>query len=273
MCEVCVITGGGSGIGAAAARFIDKKKIIIISGRHMEKLEKAAGELEKEGHTVFPFVCDTSDRLNVEKLVRFALSKGEIKNVIHSAGVSPAMADPQKVLHINSLGTVYVNEEFSRVMKPGSVICDVASNSAYQLPSFMISHKIYELALTNEDAFLHKIARRVSFLKDPYLKSGFAYSYSKDFVRWYASRCAFEYGPRGIRVVSVSPGLIATGMGNLELSHNDDKLIAHTAEKRMGKPEELGFAVAMAADERNGYLAGVDVLVDGGEINGRKFIR
>ena len=74
MCEVCVITGGGSGIGAAAARFIDKKKIIIISGRHMEKLEKAAGELEKEGHTVFPFVCDTSDRLNVEKLVRFALS-------------------------------------------------------------------------------------------------------------------------------------------------------------------------------------------------------
>ena len=165
----------------------------------MEKLEKAAGELEKEGHTVFPFVCDTSDRLNVEKLVRFALSKGEIKNVIHSAGVSPAMADPQKVLHINSLGTVYVNEEFSRVMKPGSVICDVASNSAYQLPSFMISHKIYELALTNEDAFLHKIARRVSFLKDPYLKSGFAYSYSKDFVRWYASRCAFEYGRKFIR--------------------------------------------------------------------------
>ena len=38
----------------------------------------------------------------------------------------------------------------------------------------------------------------------------------------------------------------------------------------MGKPEELGFALASVADERNGYLAGVDVLVDGGSTYGMK---
>ena len=41
-------------------------------------------------------------------------------------------------------------------------------------------------------------------------------------------------------------------------------MLDYTAEKRMETPEKLGFAIAMAADERNGYLAGVDILVDGG---------
>ena len=39
----------------------------------------------------------------------------------------------------------------------------------------------------------------------------------------------------------------------------------------MGKPEELGFALATVADERNGYLAGVDVLCDGGSVSGKEF--
>ena len=41
----------------------------------------------------------------------------------------------------------------------------------------------------------------------------------------------------------------------------------------MGKPEELGFAIASVADERNGYLAGVDILVDGGSVNGKEFVK
>jgi NAD(P)-dependent dehydrogenase (short-subunit alcohol dehydrogenase family) len=61
-------------------------------------------------------------------------------------------------------------------------------------------------------------------------------------------------------------------MGNLE-AEEGASLIKTTAEKRMGKPEELGFAIAVAADERNGYLAGVDVLVDGGSVNGKAFIK
>ena len=39
----------------------------------------------------------------------------------------------------------------------------------------------------------------------------------------------------------------------------------------MGKPEELGFAIASIADERNGYLCGIDVLIDGGASTGKQF--
>ena len=175
------------------------------------------------------------------ELAAYAASLGEIKNVINSAGLSPAMADPEKILRVNALGTVYINEEFSKVMNSGSVICDVASNSAYILPSFIINKKDYALADTDEDKFLKKLLKKSAMPKSDYQKSGFAYSLSKNFVVWYAKKCAFEYGKKGIRVVSLSPGLIATDMGNLE-KEDGGMLIPFSAEERMGKPEELGFA-------------------------------
>lgn len=179
------------------------------------------------------------------------------------------MSDPETIVRVNALGTVYINEEFSKVMNAGSVIVDVSSNSAYILPSFIINKKDYKLADTNEEKFVQKIIKKAKMAKGDYQRSGFAYSLSKNFVVWYAQKCAFEYGKKGIRVCSLSPGLIATDMGNLE-AKDGGMLIPMSAEERMGKPEELGYALATVADERNGYLAGVDVLVDGGSTNGMK---
>ena len=90
-------------------------------------------------------------------------------------------------------------------------------------------------------------------------------------MTWYAKKCAFEFGEKGIRVVSLSPGLIATPMGNAEKEKGmAASQIDATCEHRMGTPEGLGYALATVADERNEYLAGTDVLVDGGTIAGLK---
>lgn len=270
MAEVCVITGGGSGMGLEAAKFMSKNKIIVISGRTMSKLEKGVEELKAAGFTAYAKTCDTSQRESVKELAAFCKSLGEIKNVINCAGVSPAMkGTPESILRINALGTVYVNKEFSELMNAGSVILDVSSNSAYVLPSFIIPKKVYPLADTDEEKFIKKLIKRSSLAKGEYQRKGFAYSLSKNFVVWYAKKCAYEYGKKGIRVVSISPGLIATDMGNLE-KKDGSMLIPFSCEERMGKPEELGYAIATVADERNGYLAGVDVLCDGGSTNGMK---
>ena len=270
MANVCVITGGGSGMGLEAAKFMPKDKIIVISGRTLSKLEGAIEQLKALGFEAYAKTCDTSDRESVKELVAYATSLGEVKNVINSAGVSPAMKGTQEgILRINALGTVYINQEFSKVMKPGSVIVDVSSNSAYVLPSFLINTKVYALAETDEETFLKKLVKKSNLAKGEYQRKGFAYSLSKNFVVWYAKKCAFEYGKKGIRVVSLSPGLIATDMGNME-KEEGGMLIPFSAEERMGRPEELGFALATVADERNGYLAGVDVLCDGGSTNGMK---
>jgi NAD(P)-dependent dehydrogenase (short-subunit alcohol dehydrogenase family) len=93
---------------------------------------------------------------------------------------------------------------------------------------------------------------------------------TKNFVVWYAKKCAKEYGAKGIRVCSLSPGLIATDMGKLE-EKEGGSMLRYGAEKRMGTTEELGYAIATVADERNGYLAGVDILCDGGCTTLKKF--
>lgn len=266
--KVCVITGGGSGMGLAAAKFMPKDKIIVVSGRTEKKLLNAVAELEALGYKAYAKSCDTSDRAKVQELVRFAASLGEVTTVINSAGLSPAMSDPETIIRVNALGTVYINQEFSKVMQRG-VIVDIASNSAYILPSFMIMKKTYQLADVDEGKFVSKLLKITKMVKEGYQRSGFAYAMSKNFVVWYAKKSAFEYGPKGIRVVSMSPGLIATDMGNLE-KEAGGSLIGYAAEKRMGTAEELGFAIATVADERNGYLAGVDVLVDGGSTTGMK---
>lgn len=270
MANVCVITGGGSGMGLEAAKLMPKDKIIVLSGRTVAKLEGAVEELTVLGFTAYAKACDTSSRESVRELAEYAASLGTVTNVINSAGVSPAMkGTPEGILRINALGTVYVNQEFAKVMSAGSVIVDVASNSAYVLPSFLINKRVYALAETDEETFLKKLVKKSGLAKGEYQRKGFAYSLSKNFVVWYAKKCAFELGKRGIRVVSLSPGLIATDMGNLEREEGG-MLIPFAAEERMGKPEELGFALATVADERNGYLAGVDILCDGGSTNGMK---
>ncbi len=272
MKQVCVITGGGSGMGLETAKCMPKEKVIVISGRTVAKLENAVNELKELGYEAYPFACDTSNRDSVVALAEYAASLGEIKNVINAAGVSPAMskgAEQEKILRINALGTVYVNQEFSKLMNPGSVIIDISSNSAYALPGFIIPKKAYPLAETNEAEFLKKLIKKSNMAKTDYEKNGFAYSLSKNFVCWYAAKSAFDLGKKGIRVASLSPGLIATGMGKME-EENGGYLIGFACEERMGKPEELGYAIATLADERNGYLAGVDILCDGGSTRGQK---
>ena len=272
MKDVCVITGGGSGMGLAAAKFMSKDKLFVLSGRTVSKLENAVNELAELGITAYPHACDTSDRSSVRALAEYAAGLGNVRNVINAAGMSPNMADGEKLLKVNAIGTVYVNQEFAKVMKPGSVIVDIASNSAYSLPGVLTAFagRSYPLAEKDENAFVQKLLKLANLAKTDYEKAGFAYALSKNFVVWYAQKCAFRYGKKGIRVCSLSPGLIATGMGELE-KEAGGYLIGLSAEGRMGKPEELGYAIASVADERNGYLAGVDVLVDGGSTNGSKF--
>lgn len=271
MKTVCVITGGGSGMGLAAAKYMPKDKIIVVTGRTLSKLENAVKELEALGYEAYAKTCDTSVREQVRALAEYAASLGEIKNVINSAGLSPAMAEPETIVRVNALGTVYINEEFSKLMKAGSVIVDVSSNSAYILPGFLANKKTFALADKDEAKFMKKILSLPKKLKG-YQASGLAYGLSKKFVIWYAAKSAYELGAKGIRVCSLSPGLIATDMGNLEAEEGGSLLLT-TAEKRMGKPEELGFAIATVADERNGYLAGVDVLVDGGSVTLKNFVK
>ena len=125
MANVCVITGGGSGVGLEAAKHMPAETILVIAGRTLDKLEKAKAILEQDGHDVHLVTCDVSSRKEVHELCLAAKELGTIKTVIHAAGLSPTMADPDSIIRVNALGTKNVNMEFCKYMDEGGTIVDV----------------------------------------------------------------------------------------------------------------------------------------------------
>jgi len=79
-------------------------------------------------------------------------------------------------------------------------------------------------------------------------------------------RDAFEWGKKGARIVSLSPGLIATPMGALEFQNQPMKydLLAATPLQREGTMLEIANVVEFLASDRASFISGTDILVDGG---------
>ena len=115
MKPVCVITGGGSGMGRATAKLVCEAGYhVILVGRTAAKLESAVAELTEAGHEAEAFACDLSDRASCEKLARHAVERGQVKALLHIAGMSPHMGSPEAILMagIQDISNTLV-EEFS----------------------------------------------------------------------------------------------------------------------------------------------------------------
>ena len=262
--KICVITGGGSGMGLESAKLMGRTHYVIICGRTVGKLKDAIENLKREGVECEAFPCDVGDYTSVRKLAEHARKLGEVQAVIHAAGMSPHMGDAEDIMQTNALGTVYMNTEFARVMSEGGCILDVSSMSAYLTPSLVMPRKLYKYALEDVELFREKINRRRRIFPKS-VRPGVAYGVSKDFVIWYSKQSALKYGDRGIRVVCVSPGNFETPMGKLE-EDEADKFTGHAAIKRFGKPKEIAYLFSTIVDERNGYLTGLDIICDGGVV-------
>ena len=264
--KINVVTGGGSGIGKAVAGMLPKEETVIIAGRHTEKLERAAEELNAGGCRALTMRCDVSVREDVRKLAENAASLGEVRKVVHCAGISGSMGTRETIIRINALGTVHVNQEFFKVMNGGCIV-DIASDSGYMPVKLLIPGKaVYRLAITDEEAFAAKMTRRAWLGKES-IGSQIAYMLSKNFVRWYAGQCAFKYmAAKGIRVFSVSPGFVKTPMTEAEQGRATDTMLSYTGWRRGAEPEELAYVITALADDRARYLIGADVLCDGGAV-------
>lgn len=263
MKNVCVITGGGSGIGFATAKILVKQGyLVILAGRTLAKLDKAVQEIQAEGGEAKAFACDVASSADTKGLADYAKSCGIVKVVIHAAGLSPHMGDSKVIMEGNALGTVHINDAFYGVIAKGGCMIDVSSMSGYMLPKIIIPKKVYGLCRVNQNLFLKKILRRIHMLPKKN-QAGFAYALSKNFVLWYARTDAARFGEKGVRVLSVTPGNFETPMGNLEKDEGDE-FIQYNTIKRFGKPEEIALLMSYLVDERLGYLTGADIVCDGG---------
>lgn len=271
MGNICVITGGGSGMGLEVAKIVGKDMKVILTGRTVAKLDNAIKELNALGIEAEAYPCDVSDQGSVDKLAAYAAGQGIVKVLIHAAGVSPHMASAEQIFAINAVGTVYVDKAFAKVMEAGSVILNVSSMSAYMLSADRVPKQVYKLALEDTEAFLAG-AKQILGAVPEQQRNGTAYTISKNFVVWYTERQALAYGKKGIRVVSISPGTFATPMGEIE-GEEAASFAKCGALGRVGDPVEIANMMAFMVSDAASYLTGVDILYDGGTIaslNARK---
>ena len=91
-----------------------------------------------------------------------------------------------------------------------------------------------------------------------------AYVLSKNFVIWHSKAMAADFGAKGARVLSVSPGSFDTAMGQLEKNVAAGALAQLGAFKRFGHRAEIAEFLAFCASDKPGYLTGTDIVCDGG---------
>lgn len=262
--NICVVTGGGSGMGLSTAKLLGEDHYVIISGRTPSKLEGALSELQSAGVKAEVFPGDVSDRDSVRALARHAAKLGTVKTVVHAAGMSPHMASAETILKVNALGTINVNEEFAQVMSSGSCIIDFSSMSAYMLPEEQLPLGLYPQSVTDPEGFVAAITGILNGLNET-AAPGAAYVFSKNFVIWFARHSAVVLGKKGIRVLSVSPGTFETPMGILE-GESASSVALNGALGRLGRPEEMAELVRFVASDKASYLTGTDILCDGGAV-------
>lgn len=260
---VTVITGGGGGMGLATAGILGEDTFIVVADSSVERLERAGLALGRAGVDHEAIVCDITDRASVVELAARAASFGTIVSLVHTAGISPNMGSPERILRVNALGTATVNQAFVAAAHPGFRIVNVASSAGHLPVPFLTPTHSYPLALTDPDRFVQRLLARTGLVPER-RRSGMAYAISKHFVIWLSRELAPELGRRGARIVSVSPGSVDTDMGRLEAAHGAGALARSSALRRFGTVDEVAQVLAFLAGEKAGYLTGTDVLVDGG---------
>lgn len=269
MKKVCVVTGGTGGIGTAAVREMAKTYNVLFADINQEKINAFQRELAGEGIQAEGMVCDVADRAQCDALARKAASMGPVAGVIHLAGLTPTYAKYPDIVRVDCLGTMNINEAFYQVME-GGCIMDICSCVAHFFPVDSYPTDIFEVALTDKEAFREELTEFIGSMGDDQAAANMAYVYGRCFVYWYARKCSYIFGRRkGIRVNTVSIGFVETPMSRADLEAGgntyEERLapqISYSAFGRAGTPQEAAFLFSTIIDERNSYLSGCDIYLD-----------
>ncbi len=261
MAQVYVITGGSGGMGKAAAELVGKKGTVLLADVSEQRLEDTKKELAAKGITdVHWQTVDITSAENVEALAEKAKSLGELKALIHTAGLSPTMADSRRITEVNLVGTGLLLDRFLPLATAGTVAVCISSMSGHMAAKEGPYTEVLKNALAPD-----AIEAMEQFAQG---NSGAAYSLSKLGVQLIVQDKAWEWGQKGARIVSLSPGTINTPMGRKEASEQTEMktLLDLTPLGREGEASEIASVVEFLISDAASYITGTDILVDGGTV-------
>jgi NAD(P)-dependent dehydrogenase (short-subunit alcohol dehydrogenase family) len=249
-----VVTGAAGGMGAPIARlFAERGDALLLCDLSADRLEQVAAPLRQAGTEVIVLAGDVA-AADFPAQVLVAAGGREIAALVHTAGLSPSMADAARILEVNYFATDRLVEALGPAMAEGGAIVLISSCSAYMVnsPEFLATVNTLVNEGNPEPAKAMATTPQV------------AYPLSKRAVIALVAREAVKLGARGVRVTSIAPGFIDTGMGRVELQSNERKggMVDRVPLGRMGRPDEIATVALFLCSDAASYISGCDIKVD-----------
>ena len=248
-------------MGKATAEIVGKKGTVLLADISEERLVSTKEELASKGITDVHYqTVDITSKENVASLAVKAAELGTLKGLVHTAGLSPTMADSRRITEVNLVGTGLVLDAFYPLATEGTSVVIISSMSGYMVPRQGPYVDVLKQPLAD-----NAIEAMEQFAQG---NSGAAYSMSKLGVQLIAEDQAWLWGQKGARINSLSPGTINTPMGRQEAAQQKEmaEMLKITPLLREGEASEIATAVDFLLSDAASYITGIDLRVDGGTI-------
>ena len=238
--STALITGGTSGIGRATARKLAHLGIhVVVVGRNVERGEKTVAEIRATGGKADFISSDLRNASSAREVARRAieLGNGHVDILINNAGVFP----------------------FGPTHEMTEELFDQVYSLNVKAPYFLVAELAPLMAERGKGAIVN-----LSTMVADYGAPGMSlYGSTKAAISLLTKAWTAEYGPRGIRINTVTPGPTRTE-GTDAMGEGLDQLAAEAPAGRPATAEEIAEAIVFLATDRSSFIYGANLAVDGG---------
>jgi NAD(P)-dependent dehydrogenase (short-subunit alcohol dehydrogenase family) len=236
-----VITGGGSGIGAAtASSFAAEGACVAILDSDLPRAERIAAQICESGGDAVAWACDVTNESQLrETVARAAQHLGAIDILFNSAGIAIR----------RSVSDTEV-DDWDRII-------DTNLRGSFLSSKFCLEH------FRQEGGSIIHVSSVTGIMG---VRSRAAYSASKGGLVALTRNMAVDLAGRNIRVNCVCPGFVRTPLAQplLDDAVRRDRLISMHPLGRLGEPEDVAMAVLFLASDESRWITGTSLVVDGG---------